>query len=204
MNPGLIGNTIRRTPRNCRGPHIHFVYERAKLDIVHHALKEFLIFATNWRLAGKKKIVQPDGGSAECVGFNDVGAGFKVLGVEVKEEARGIFQGDRPKPTEEELTGVFALGENWNSSLVSDDKKRDFVANRWVLGETRTVPGEISAIMAITLVEGDQGIFDQFEQEVMPAIVGRTDVTTVYGGNARRRHIDYVLRITTDLPGLYH
>ena len=55
--------------------------ERAKIDIVHYALKEFLIFATTRRLALKQEIVQAYGCSAERVRFDNVSAGIEISGV---------------------------------------------------------------------------------------------------------------------------
>src|SRR5213078_538579 len=51
--------------RDLRRRKIHFLHERAKIDIVHHALKEFLVLATASRFSGKQKIVQPNRGRAE-------------------------------------------------------------------------------------------------------------------------------------------
>ena len=64
------------------------MHKRAKIDIVHHALKEVLILAACRRCSRKKKIVQSDRGGAERVGFDDVGAGFEVLGVNFLDDLR--------------------------------------------------------------------------------------------------------------------
>jgi len=57
------------------------VNELAKIGIVHHALKEFLIFATTRGLALKQEIVQAYGCSAEGVRFDNVSAGIEIIGV---------------------------------------------------------------------------------------------------------------------------
>jgi hypothetical protein len=62
--------------------------ERAKIDIVHHALKEFLIFATTSGFALKQEIVQPDGCSAEGVRFDDVRARIQVSRVNFLDDFR--------------------------------------------------------------------------------------------------------------------
>ena len=62
--------------------------ERAKIGIVHHALKEFLIFAATLGLALKQEIVQADGCSAEGVRFDDVSAGIEIIGVNFLDDLR--------------------------------------------------------------------------------------------------------------------
>jgi hypothetical protein len=130
---------------------------------------------------------------------------FKVLGKEVTTEDRRAFRKGKADPSDDELKAVFALGDNWESTEVSPDTKRLFRDRRWILGDTRRVPGDISAIMTITLDQArhERMVFGLFEKEVLPEIVRRTEVTSVYGGSGRRIRIDYVLRITTDLKGLY-
>ncbi len=150
-------------------------------------------------------IDQQEKGAAEGIPFFEVDTYFKVLGKEVTEEDRQTFRRGMPDPTSEEFRILFAMAENWDSTEISADDKRLFLERRWILAETRRVPGDINAIMNITLDEARQQaqIFDVFEREVLPAIVRRSEVTTVYGGSGRRMHVDYVLRVTTDLQGLY-
>src|SRR5438874_1820477 len=85
---GLIGNTIPCAPRNFSRRQVHLVYERAEIDIVHHALEEIVVLAAGRRFSGKKEIVQPDRRGAECVGLNDIGAGFEVLRVDFLNDLR--------------------------------------------------------------------------------------------------------------------
>lgn len=137
--------------------------------------------------------------------YFEVDTYFKVLGKEVTAEDRRAFRKGKADPSDDELRAVFALGENWDSTEVSAEAKRTFRQRHWIIGETRRVPGDVSAIMTITLDQArhERAVFGLFEKEVLPAIVRRAEVTSVYGGSGRRLRIDYILRITTDLKGLY-
>ncbi len=84
----MIHNAIRSAAGNFSGRQIHLAHEAAKIGIVYDALEKFLILATTLRFTGKKEIVQPDGGRTERVGFDDVGAGFEVLGVDFLDDFR--------------------------------------------------------------------------------------------------------------------
>lgn len=141
----------------------------------------------------------------EGIAFFEVDTYFKVLGKAVGEDDRRAFRRGTADPTPEEFRILFAMADNWDSTEISADDKRLFLERRWILGETRRVPGDISAIMSVTLDQArhEAAIFDVFEREVLPAIVRRSEITSVYGGSGRRMHIDYVLRLTTDLGGLY-
>src|SRR4029077_1676260 len=78
---GLLGCSVCRMPRNRRGCQIHFANERAKIDIVHDPVKEFLILPPAFWLALKKKIVETNCGRAKRVGFDDIGPCFEVSGM---------------------------------------------------------------------------------------------------------------------------
>ena len=62
--------------------------QRAKTDIVHHTLKEFLIFAATFRFALKQEIMQADGCSAEGVGLDDIRAGLEIIGMNFLDHLR--------------------------------------------------------------------------------------------------------------------
>ncbi len=53
-----------------------------ELGILDHPLEEGGVFAAAFGFAGEKKIVLADGGGAEGVGLDDVGAGRQILGVD--------------------------------------------------------------------------------------------------------------------------
>jgi len=62
--------------------------ERTKIDIVHHALEEFLILATTCGLALKQKIMQADRCAAERVRFDNVGACIEISRVNFLDDLR--------------------------------------------------------------------------------------------------------------------
>jgi hypothetical protein len=76
---GFVRNAICGAPRDPGCFIIYFVNERAKIDIIHYALKEFLIFATTCRVALKQEIVQSDGCPTERVRFDNVGARIEIV-----------------------------------------------------------------------------------------------------------------------------
>src|SRR5438477_358880 len=84
----LLGCSICRVPRNRRGCQIHFANERAKIDIVHDPVKEFLILPPAFWLALKKKIVETNRGRAKRVGFDDIGPCFEVNGMNFLDHLR--------------------------------------------------------------------------------------------------------------------
>lgn len=143
----------------------------------------------------------------EWLPYFEVHTYFKVLGHEVTAADRTAFRrGTQPDPTEEELASLFALGRNWDSSAVDEHQKRLFRERRWILDDTREIPGDISFIMAITLDQASSHysrVFDTFEQNVLPEIISRSDVKTILAGFSIKSRVDYVLRIFTDLNGIY-
>ena len=81
MLAGFIRDAICGATRDLSGFKINFMNELAKIGIVYHALKEFLIFATTRGLALKQEIVQAYGCSAERVRFDNVSARIEISGV---------------------------------------------------------------------------------------------------------------------------
>ena len=55
------------------------MHKLAKIDILYHALKKFLILATAHRLTLKQKVVKTDRGRTERIRLDDVRAGLEVL-----------------------------------------------------------------------------------------------------------------------------
>ena len=68
-------------------------------------------------------------------------------------------------------------------------------------------PGEISAVMAIALdYAGSKDVSEPltaFEDVVVPLLVAKSSITSIYGGVGHRLAIHYVLRITASLEGLF-
>ena len=85
---GFFFKAIRGVARDFRRGNVHFADERAKIDVVHDALKKSPIFATFCRFSSKQKIVQTDGGGAECICLDDIRAGFEIFGVNLLDNLR--------------------------------------------------------------------------------------------------------------------
>ncbi len=77
----MIAKALRSTAGNSSGGQIHLAHECAKTGIVDYPLEKLLILAATLRFAGKKEIVQSDGGSAEGIGLDDNRAGLQILDV---------------------------------------------------------------------------------------------------------------------------
>ena len=84
----LLCRAIRGAARDRCGGHVHLVHQRAKIDIVHHALEKLSILASICRLFAKEKIVQADCGGTKRICFDDVGAGFEILGMNLLDDFR--------------------------------------------------------------------------------------------------------------------
>ena len=133
-----------------------------------------------------------------------IDAYYKVLGVPVSDADRAIFKlKDKPFPSPEEITKVFKLGQKWEDSDVSDEERTRFTLNRWILDITETVPGEINAVMTISILharnENKHYLLKKFEADVIPKLMGDSQVTSLYRGVSHRTGIDYVLRLSLNL-----
>ena len=84
----MIAKALRSTAGNSSGGQIHLAHECAKTGIVDYPLKKLLILAATLRFAGKKEIVQSDGGSAEGIGLDDIRAGLQILDVNLLDDLR--------------------------------------------------------------------------------------------------------------------
>ncbi len=63
------------------GRKIDLLGEISKKGVGRDALEELLILAASGWLPLKQEVVQADGGSAEGIGLNDVGAGLEIIAV---------------------------------------------------------------------------------------------------------------------------
>jgi hypothetical protein len=84
----FIRDAVRGAARDPSRLEINFMNERAKIDIVHDALKKFLILATMCWLALKQEVVQTDSRAAECVRFDNVCACVEISGVNFLDDVR--------------------------------------------------------------------------------------------------------------------
>ena len=135
-------------------------------------------------------LLTPNGRQSAEVPHFEVEKYFKVLGYVVSEEDRLIDS----HPSAEQLSKILALGSNWGAAAVTEEERGSFAANRWVLGRTKAVPGDIDAIMTLFLPFGAAelpGARRLFEAEVISSLVNEIWVTSLYGGNA---HGDFGLR----------
>src|SRR6266480_444091 len=74
------------------------MYESPETDIVHHTLKEFLIFAATCGFALKQEIVQADGCSAEGVGLDDICACLEIIRMNLRDNDVEILMPGRQMP----------------------------------------------------------------------------------------------------------
>src|SRR6476660_969729 len=79
---------VRSAARDLRGFNINFMYEYPETDIVHHTLKEFLIFAATCAFALQQEIVRADGCSAEGIGLDDIRACLEIIRMNLLDHLR--------------------------------------------------------------------------------------------------------------------
>ena len=60
--------------------------ERTKIGVVHDLVEKRLIFAAAGGFVGIKKVVQPDGGGAERIRFDNIGAGVEILAMDLSDD----------------------------------------------------------------------------------------------------------------------
>jgi hypothetical protein len=132
---------------------------------------------------------------------------YKVLGTVVSEtHRRALTRHDAATPSETEMHKLLSLAQDWNTATVTDAERESFQKAHWVLDHTKKRPGEIGAVMAIAvdfLSPGDTSRLELFEQHVLPEIVAKPEVTSVYGGSGERLPFHYVVRLSTDARSLY-
>jgi predicted amidohydrolase len=131
---------------------------------------------------------------------------FKVLGVPVTHAVRSVFDSAHQKPTVAERIQIMKLGNDWNDENVPHEARAKFLRRGWILKSTNTQPGEISSIMTIyldhvgPLIEERQATF---EDRVLPELVKKHVVTSIYRGRSQSLTMHYVLRITANVDSLY-
>jgi hypothetical protein len=137
---------------------------------------------------------------------------YKVLGVPVDEEARAAFGSrEKPGPNFDDISKIFKLGDRWDHSDVSDEERKRFLANKWILNTTETMPGNINAVMTISLQyarsEIKASLQAKFEEKVVRELLREAQVTSLYRGTSPGLGVDYVLRlsieVSNDFTSLY-
>lgn len=143
----------------------------------------------------------------ESFPFFRVDVFYKVLGSVVTGDDRAVFDGpDKPVPSLRELTQILRLGTNWNDEDVPEVERNKFVERRWILDSTMNQPGKISSVMTISLDYASGNIGDahsNFEERVVPELVNKRAVTSLYRGRPHNLSMHYVLRVTSDVDSLF-
>ena len=132
---------------------------------------------------------------------------YKVLGVPIGPEEQTVFEGFRALPTEDELVQILTLGNNWNDESVSAEVREVFLNKKWILACTTRKPADINAIMTIYIHQATGSDLTErielFKENVLPIIIRKTVVTSVYSGIGRNMEAHFVLRLTTDPKSLF-
>jgi predicted amidohydrolase len=127
---------------------------------------------------------------------------FKVLGVPIDPTGRY----NRPIPSIEEAVKIMKLGSDWNDDGITKDERRKFLRNGWILTTTDRQPGAISAIMTIYLQHETANVEHRraiLEDQVLPELIKKDVVTSIYRGRAQELDIHYLLRISASVDSLY-
>lgn len=127
---------------------------------------------------------------------------FKVLGVPIDHTGRH----NRPVPSIEEAVKIMKLGSDWNDDSVTKEERAKFLRNGWILTTTDRQPGAISAIMTIYLQHESANVEHRraiLEDQVLPELIKKDVVTSIYRGRAQELDIHYVLRISASVDSLY-
>ncbi len=161
--------------------------------------------AIPWKSSGSRQADRP--AEPEEFPYFEVEKYFKVLGTLVDQEARAVFSDpEQPVPTEEELRHILALSEDWDASGISEDERHKFLERKWILSSTAKLPGQVSAIMTVSMDYAGGEItepLDRFEALVLPRILAKAEVTSLYRGTGKRFLIHYIIRVTSSIDSLF-
>lgn len=170
-----------------------------------------LIVDINQKIPGRRvRHSGPDSSQEDSKTFPhfEVEVFHKVLGVPVSDEDRGVFERANAQfPTTEELVRIMALGDDWHAPNVTDDDRETFTRNRWILTNTTIQPGKIDAMMTLHLNYADAGITNRlaaFTERVLPALINKPQVTSIYRGTGHSVAMHFVLRISASKESLFN
>lgn len=138
--------------------------------------------------------------------FFQVDVYFKVLGVRVDAKHRSVFEGANHRvPSLQERVQILKLGSDWNDEDVLEEEREKFTKNKWILQSTDKEPGKINFVMTISLNHADhqEERLATFEYRVIPELVKKSPVTSLYRGKSQMLGVEYVLRLSTDVDSLY-
>lgn len=132
---------------------------------------------------------------------------FKVLGVPVTNIERSVFDDSAHQlPSVAERIQIMKLGNDWNDENVPLEARDKFIKKGWIIKSTDTQPGEISSIMTVFLDHAGPQIEERqatFEARVLPELVKKSVITSIYRGRAQSLTINYVLRVTANVDSLF-
>jgi hypothetical protein len=129
---------------------------------------------------------------------------FKVLGAEIPRHHSKL---ENRMPSLEERMKIIKLGSDWHDEQVTDEDRATFLERRWILKATDKRPGDINAIMTVSLEHLSPEMGDKqalFEDEVIPEITKKDIVTSAYRGRSQILTFSYVFRIWAGLKELYN
>ncbi|MFN0139622.1 MAG: hypothetical protein ACKVQW_06005 [Pyrinomonadaceae bacterium] len=135
--------------------------------------------------------------------FFEVTVFHKVLGQKLTKESRHAFDGK--SLTAEELNNLLAISKNWEIDSVTQKMKEEFLQEGWILGKTNEEPGDIDAVITIYVNDPenvDRALRD-FENRVIPQLIEKHFITSLYEGTGSRMSIHYLLRVKCDIKQLF-
>lgn len=143
----------------------------------------------------------------ESLPYFEVDDYFKVLGVPVGPAERTIFDGLRELPSQDDLIQILTLGNNWNDESVPADVRDRLIERKWILAATTRKPADINAVMTIYIHQATGSDLTErielFKEKVLPGIVMKTVVTSIYSGTGKSMEAHFVLRLTADPKSLF-
>lgn len=138
--------------------------------------------------------------------YYSIDAVYKVLGVPISYDYSAVFDGpDKPLPTSGELAEILKLAQNWEDETVLNSAREKFLERRWILGKTSKELEDVSAVVTIYLDHAGPQVTDllaSFDKHIVPALLKKSAVTSLYRGKAQGLAIHYLLKVSTDAESL--
>jgi len=134
---------------------------------------------------------------------------FKVLGKSLTNDNRKVFTQGKPFPTFQEIEKIFKLGLDWEDDGINQEERQKFLDNQWILDISTLPPGQINAIMTISVKHARENerranLLTKFEEKVLPLLIEDAEVTSVYKGVSPGLGIDYLIRLSLKLNDGFH
>ncbi|HEY6763227.1 MAG TPA: hypothetical protein VI386_00520, partial [Candidatus Sulfotelmatobacter sp.] len=96
--------------------------------------------------------------------------------------------------------------DDWSAPGISIEQRQRFIRHRWILTVTTTKPGQIDAMMTIHLNYAGSGVTARlvsFTERVLPILVAKPAITSIYRGTGHSIAVDFVLRLTASKEQLF-